>query len=361
MLSRKHQKFLRGTPARYLPEYVYSLDQLTPSKIVSSLSDRTLRVLDVGSGSSIVELSKLKGHEANISGVSVIDSNMLVSSGEDGAAKVWDIRTNSVVNELKCKKKSPLLSIDYSRLSSLVATGTELVKQDAEVLIWDLRSACTPVKEYVDSHNDDVTCVTWHQTVAHSLLSGSTDGLVTRYDTSISDEDEAVMQVINHNASVHSTGFFDQDIYVLSHVETFSIYKQTDKDDEGEDDKPENVPVDFGDVRETWDCEYVIGIGKSFAAVGANSENKLALIPMKGAEVCLDRRVDLSGAHGAEVVRCVLVDDGNSRIFTGGEDGQINVWLSEGRAGRDSSQWSGIKSDQKKNRKCLKETRFKPY
>jgi WD40 repeat protein len=92
---------------RYSPEYVYTLHALTPSRVVSSLSDRSLRVFDTGSGANITEIAKLSNaHNSNISGVSVVDNNTAVTAGEDGVAKVWDFRQNQATTELsQCVSK----------------------------------------------------------------------------------------------------------------------------------------------------------------------------------------------------------------------------------------------------------------
>lgn len=68
---------------------------------------------------------------------------------------------------------------------------------------------------YVDSHNDDVTAVRFHPQKLNCLISGSTDGLINIYDTNINDEDDAVYQTINHEASIHSTGFISEKKYML--------------------------------------------------------------------------------------------------------------------------------------------------
>ncbi|KAK9367204.1 WD40-repeat-containing domain protein [Lipomyces kononenkoae] len=361
MFNSKSSKFARGKSVGYSPEYVYSLDALTPSRVLSSLSDKSLRIFDTGSGANITEITKLSNaDQSNISGVSIVDNNTAVTAGVSGVAKLWDFRQNKPITELSQSANSPLLSIAFSKLTNAVAAGTELVGQDAGVVIWDLRNARKPIREYIDSHNDDVTCVAFHPTTPHSLLSGATDGLVTRYNTAISDEDDAVLQVVNHGASIHCTGFFGNDIYALSHMETFSIYKPTDKDDEEEEDKPENKATVVGDVREQWGCEYVIDIGKGYVAVGTNSEAKLSLIPMKGQNVFPENRIELPGAHDEEVVRSVLVDERNSRIFTGGEDGNVSVWVMEDHLGDGTGEWSQVSNDRQKHKKH-KDKRFKPY
>lgn len=73
------------------------------------------------------------------------------------------------------------------------------------------------------------------------------------YDTTVTDEDEALVQVINHG-SVHHAGFLsERTIFALSHDEHFSVYPATDPDDASQ----EPDPVNFGDVRDPLGCEYV--------------------------------------------------------------------------------------------------------
>lgn len=97
------------------------------------------------------------------------------------------------------------------------------------------------------------TQLQYHPTRSNILLSGSTDGLVNIYDTTVTNEDEALVQVINHG-SVHHAGFLsERTIFALSHDEHFSVYPATDPDDAAQE--PE--PVHFGDVRDPLGCEYV--------------------------------------------------------------------------------------------------------
>lgn len=98
-----------------------------------------------------------------------------------------------------------------------------------------------------------VTQLQYHPTRSNILLSGSTDGLVNIYDTTIADEDEALVQVINHG-SVHHAGFLSEHaIFALSHDELFSVHPATNPDDAAQ--APE--PVQFGDLRDPLGCEYV--------------------------------------------------------------------------------------------------------
>lgn len=184
-----------------------------------------------------------------------------------------------------------------------------------------------------------VTQLQYHPTRSNILLSGSTDGLVNIYDTTITDEDEALVQVINHG-SVHHAGFIsERTIYALSHDEQFSVHPATDPDDPAQE--PE--PVHFEDVRERLGCEYVVqlcvGAQGPYIAAGnkmyvySQPNNAWPLCSRNTNDVhflwtCSDKRLDLiplvstptwrfdqeniwrlPGAHGDEVVRSVYLDE----------------------------------------------------
>lgn len=92
------------------------------------------------------------------------------------------------------------------------------------------------------------------------MLSGSTDGLVNLYNTAILDEDESLVQVFNHGASISHAGFLTESaVYALSHDETLSIYHLANPEDDSAEDDPQN-PTIFGDLRPQLTCEYIVDI-----------------------------------------------------------------------------------------------------
>lgn len=89
------------------------------------------------------------------------------------------------------------------------------------------------------------------------LLSGSTDGLVNIYDTTVSEEEDALLQVVKHS-SIHRAGFLhDTAVYALSHDELFAVHPVTCADESCDD---EVKPVDFGDLRPVLKAEYVVQV-----------------------------------------------------------------------------------------------------
>lgn len=110
---------------------------------------------------------------------------------------------------------------------------------------------------YVESHSDDVTDLSFHPANPSILLSGSTDGLVNLYDTAISDEDDALIQVFNHGSSIAHAGFLsEQELYALSSDEIFSIYETGDFKPDGDQESTHA----FGDLRPQLLCEYVVDL-----------------------------------------------------------------------------------------------------
>ena len=78
------------------------------------------------------------------------------------------------------------------------------------------------------------------------------------FDTTITDEEDALYQTINHGASIHHAGFLaDVDVFALSHDEKFSITQMVTDLDESVEEPPS---MDFGDLRECLSCDYVANV-----------------------------------------------------------------------------------------------------
>ena len=107
------------------------------------------------------------------------------------------------------------------------------------------------------------------------------DGLINVYNTSIIDEDDALLQIINHDSSISHAGFLsDTEIYALSHDEKFTIQHLIDDPGDGEEAVATNQkqepqpPLAFGDLRPVLNCEYVVDVirsGQREAVIGAGS------------------------------------------------------------------------------------------
>jgi SEL1 protein len=104
--------------------------------------------------------------------------------------------------------------------------------------------------------------------------------LVNVYDTTITEEEDALYQTINHGSSIHKAGFLtSRDIYALSHDEKFSVHSMTQNPD---NDAEEAHAVEFGDLRETFGCEYVgdvVARPGGTAVIGLGSHRSVGFFP----------------------------------------------------------------------------------
>jgi len=94
----------------------------------------------------------------------------------------------------------------------------------SSVHVWDL-AAPGVVTSYLDSHTEDVTQVRFHATHADLLYSASVDGLVCQFDTSVADEDDALLTVLPIEDSVRNIGFIGgSHLYAITHTELVSVF-----------------------------------------------------------------------------------------------------------------------------------------
>lgn len=104
----------------------------------------------------------------------------------------------------------------------------------------------------------------FHPNDPNILLSGSTDGLVNICDTRITDEDEVVIQTLNHDASIHHAAFLnDTEVYAVSHDERFALYNIAQDQEKG------SATTDFGDMRQVLGCQYIANVSVKANGAGA--------------------------------------------------------------------------------------------
>ncbi|PSR88479.1 WD40-repeat-containing domain protein [Coniella lustricola] len=259
-------------------------------------------------------------------------SNSIVcTAGENGTVSLWDLRLDGSKAQIATPGGSdaPLVSLACSAAGNAIVAGTEFTNHQASILIWDARAGSAPSIRYTEVHSDDVTELNFHPTSSNILLSGSTDGLVNICDTTITDEDEVVIQTFNHG-SIHHAGFLNNtEVYAASHDEKFALYDMAENQEVG------SATVDFGDIREVLNCQYVANVtpkmGDNGAVIGAGSQNQqlFQLIHMAKSPTwsfSAETSVGLPGAHGSELVRSFRFFDQEQVVFTAGEDGKIIAW-----------------------------------
>ncbi|KAH8813285.1 WD repeat-containing protein-like protein 89 [Xylogone sp. PMI_703] len=311
--------------------YIYDITP-TAHGIAAISSDDKLRLLDPLALSKHA-LSTVPRQNAEFTCLRALDEEnaIVCTGGRDGSICAFDLRNGDKVLEVKSDQNAPILSLACLAPYGL-AGGTELTNHEATVLLWDMRQPAAPQVKYVESHSDDITELQFHPTQNSLLLSGSTDGLVNIYNTTISDEEEALHQTINLGHSIHRANFLsDLDIFALSHDEKFAIYSLVTDAREEVEEKP---PQDFGDIRERIGGEYVAnvikrGAGIAAMGIGIHSREEFDLVQFKNSPpwtVVQESKVTLRGAHGSEIVRSFCFLDQHQLVLTAGEDGQVKAW-----------------------------------
>ena len=260
------------------------------------------------------------------------------TGGRDGLIKCWDTRAKQAKFQISEPKGHGIASIACH--NHFIAAGTESVKEglgDVSVLVYDTRNPASPLRIYSESHTDTITQLAFNPDLPTVLLSASTDGLVSIFDIEKQDEDDALMQVLNPKSAIHCSGFLGRDeVYALTTDEQLSLYKIGEA---SYDDGTSEIKV--GDVREKFDCMYVVGLTGSerapVLAVGHNINQMLSIMPFDPKKPTnFGSVIDLPSAHGEEVVRDLMVLEDQNLTLSCGEDGNVKLWdlpLSLGRSG----------------------------
>ncbi|EPQ30929.1 uncharacterized protein PFL1_01827 [Pseudozyma flocculosa PF-1] len=319
-----------------------------------------------------------------------------IASSTAGTVSSFDVRSPSALTQptlvLRGPRGAPYHSVAASPHATnphLVAAGTELVGVDAHVDIYDVRSPAAPLFRYTESHSDDVTSLRFHPSPHHAdiLVTGSTDGLVCAIDTTVDNEDDAVIAVGNTASSVARSGWggggsqvwgkpaataqadvdmtadVDDDddlnqqeadarrkglgsVWAVGDMQTLSVW-DADKFD------PLLDPVDVRSstcLRPAWTTDYIIDAhctshlaSSASSATGGvtlyvgTTEGSFSILTAspEGAggwrmEALFPQAA--AGAVGAaagghsDIVRCVDYDPASRILYSGGEDGRLCMW-----------------------------------
>ena len=140
-------------------------------------------IIAVGLGSDVVlfdgitgsRTSLLSGHTDVILSVAFsLDGARLVSSGEDRTVKLWDVETGGVIRSFSCCTSS-ISSISIAPDYTTIASGT----WTGAIRLWDVQSGAY---RSIETHQGDVSVVSFSPIDSHRLASSSLDGTVQQWD-----------------------------------------------------------------------------------------------------------------------------------------------------------------------------------
>lgn len=344
-------------------EYVSHVS-VVPNYVVAALTDGTIAYIPISEMSAspldrkAVSTLRKAPNEFAPAGLAGVPSTpmALASCNTRGRLNIWDLRAKTAlqhdIEAIGTDKVATAMGV--SNFGD-IAIGTE-AGLDAEISVFDIRQikATKPLVKYSDSHNDDITNLQFHPNIPNRMLSGSSDGVVNLFDITVQEEDEAVLEAYNHQASIHRTGFFtDADsaleklqlgntktglskdfVFALSHMETLTVFPIDWMEDGNEalktsTEKKASAVREFGDLRSAWNCQYVADYSKQHFLIGSNDDRWASLIPILNGQP--QAPYLLEGGHGDDVVRCFDLWQPGGACFTGGEDGCIKLWDIQGR------------------------------
>ncbi|GAM82281.1 hypothetical protein ANO11243_002600 [Dothideomycetidae sp. 11243] len=243
--------------------YIYSLARLQSSSNSAACiaSPSSLVLFDSNSLSAVHHIRKC--HTDSVTAL-VSAGSRFATAGRDGLVKLWDDRAKSESASTTLRGKDGVGFSAIAASCNLIAAGTENTRDgpgDVSVLVWDARSPGTALRTYADSHNDTITALTFHPTAASPLLlSSSTDALLTLFDTSQPDEDDAVAQVFNHSAAVHCASFLAPDeVAAISADEQLGVYQLLTPEAIANEDAVA-ASTQYGDVRPNLSAGYVVDL-----------------------------------------------------------------------------------------------------
>ncbi|TIB78440.1 WD40 repeat-like protein [Wallemia mellicola] len=257
------------------------------------------------------------------------DLNAVASADFDGNVWIWDQRMNgeeatSITVKSTKGKKAPIQALDLDTSNHALAAGTELVGEDASVVIWDIRNTSQHMRRYDELHSDDISALKFLPN--KHLLTAGTDGLLMYVDPKIEDDNDASLGCVNVGASIANAGqFSDGSIFAFTDMQTAGIYTL---DSESE----LTLQKDLGDIRQRsienrWESDYIINmseINNEAVLFAGKTSGEFSMIRDMQTDAMKLERI-MKGGH-TELVRAVTYDNQLNAIVSVAEDAKIAVW-----------------------------------
>lgn len=175
-----------------------------------------VHLYDLNSSKGFTQLQKCDGSpftsrdQLPICGIRFANENpntIFVAEGS-GNIYMYDIRSNpthvqTFQNDGDNIIKKQFTCFDVNFNDSILCAGTERSKEEAHMLLFDVRK-WKMLATYTDSHSEDVSQVKFHPDKPNVMASGSLDGLINVFDISVTDENDALEYCLNTESSVQA-------------------------------------------------------------------------------------------------------------------------------------------------------------
>ena len=281
--------------------------------------------------------------------------NLLYTSSLDGRIKLWDLRREHCVKELKDESgEKPLTCFDVSCDDRYICAGTELVGGDAYILFWDIRSKKL-LGGYWESHTDDLTQVAFHPDKADLVATGSTDGLINIFDITEQSEDDALQHSLNTESSVSKIRWYkNMHLSCITHTEVVQLWDIEEAGPEVSFTREQIAEaLDRPNSEDTYAIDVHQQLNDDLFLLAGSVAGKAECLKMLGAKGNkFENSVDFVGNR--QIIRTSTYDEKNNVLYTAGESGCICMW----KSGESTSKH---KSDLKKVSKSRNKHKPKPY
>ncbi|KAH8299872.1 hypothetical protein KR044_007111, partial [Drosophila immigrans] len=332
------------------------------TRIAAGLSNTSVKIYDLNAsgllaavhGERVPSVESLD-NVVTICGVRFLDEspNSLLVGTTNGLVRLLDLRAKGVQAQFEYKSDAEaqhglppvpktISCFDRNANSRIICCGTEQHMGNAYMVFYDVRER-KQLGVYQESHDDDVTSVLFHANNPDYLCSGSTDGLINVFDIKQSDEDDALLNTINTESSVHRLNWHRNEkgqdlISCITHTNDFMSYECQEGDEVMSFGRSK---ITAGILRKNAANFNLINAhnqadGSVFLLAGTNHNRGEVLrsvsVPARKTMVPLTNFVG-----NKQIVRDSLYDAKNNLLVTGGESGIITVWTSDSSNNRTSS------------------------
>ena len=345
------------TPSNHNPDTddlyddgVYVLHLASPpasgpsSALSAALSDRSIVSFDRTTMQMQRQISNI--HQKQITDLSMVDDNVVVSSSEDGFIKFFDLREhgNGVSACCRLPENEEALSISFGYQGVILATGSS----EGIIPFFDVRALSNSrnkpqtqqLGQYVDAHSEEVTKVKFMHQNDMVLATGSEDGLVCIFDTSQPSEEHALKSVLNIEAPIRNLNFFgpknqegvSPGIWCMTGNETMSVWhwdsaqRMCSYSDSDLRQQLSNVAQNTGSES----IDYLVGADwndfeQKLSIIAGNSNGNAAIFSVSN-DGSFSFQSELSRGHMGCIRAFDWCHSPNPVIITGGEDARLCEW-----------------------------------
>lgn len=148
--------------------------------------------------------TKFKAHKNGVEDIcfSPSNANILATSGNDKAIRIWDLRLNNENNKISQVENAH--DGDVNCIAWKLSTGVEMIasgSDDSVVKLWDPRKMSDP-KQYlarIDFHKEPITALSWDPISPCQLAVTSEDNRLTIWDFSVEPDNDKINKIKDNN------------------------------------------------------------------------------------------------------------------------------------------------------------------